>query len=123
MKTLRTTLRINGAFSAICGLYLTVAHEEFSPSLGIIDSVWVMSFGIVLVLFALSLFITARTSKISNQLVTAIVILDLGYVLGAFGYAAFLHKSMDAKGILFVIVTGLAVLIFAYKQWRLTPDL
>ncbi len=79
-RLLRTALRVNGAFSGLCGGTALLAGESLASTLGIRDALILPVQGGGLVLFSALLFYIASRPAIRPGVGLAIVAMDLAWV-------------------------------------------
>ena len=110
---LRTTLVINGVSTALCGLALLLAPGALAELLGVSPPALVAAVGAGLVVYAASLFWTARR-PIPGAAAWAAVILDFGWVLGSVALVELGILTNPGTGL--VVLVAAAVLAFAVLQ-------
>ncbi len=110
---LRRALQVNGVFSALSGLLLIAASGRIAALIGIEQSLVLT--GVLLLLFAASLWRNARRAEINQTEAWVAVTLDVAWVIGTAGLI--FAGVFSAIGNWVVALVGDVVLIFAVLQF------
>lgn len=113
-RWLRLSLRANATFSVLSGLVFSVASGVIADFLGGVEAVLVLAVGLQLLLFAGALVWLASRPSIPAGLVIAVVVADLGWVLGTI--VAVYADLFTRGGAIAALVVADLVLVFAILQ-------
>ncbi len=114
---LRAALRLNAVFSGLSGLML-IAHTPLVGELLGLDALWALQLmGVSLVLYALWLTISARTTPIDLREVWTAISLDIGWVIASAVILGLYWVSLPSTGRWTIGVVADVVAGFACLQW------
>ncbi|PIQ61999.1 MAG: hypothetical protein COV99_07675 [Bacteroidetes bacterium CG12_big_fil_rev_8_21_14_0_65_60_17] len=116
-NTLRTALRSNAAFSALCGVISLVQAEALSAWMGGFDPWILRALGPGLLLFAAILYMETRRSRPVPASALAISLADLVWVIGSVIVLIAAPDALSSGGTWTVLLVALVVLVFA--TWQL----
>jgi hypothetical protein len=105
----------NALFSTVSGLTLILAGQRVVRLLGLPEAVNLLTMGISLLLYAVTLVVFARkkTIKISDAWIA--VLLDLAWVIGSYPLLFVVPFSTTGKWIVGIVAE--VVMLFALVQW------
>jgi hypothetical protein len=114
-QLLRMALMGNALFSTVSGLTLILAGQRVVRLLGLPEAVNLLTMGISLLLYAVTLVVFARkkTIKISDAWIA--VLLDLAWVIGSYPLLFVVPFSTTGKWIVGIVAE--VVMLFALVQW------
>jgi len=114
--SLKAALRANGVFSIMCAVDLLLFSTPIAKAMGAVAP-WILQvMGVGLVIWALSLAWVSSRPVINQTLVKAIVIADLGWVLGSAVLLVELPGVFSVLGSMVLVVVALIVLVIAVLQ-------
>lgn len=109
-------LRGNALFSTICGFVLLTAASRISDVLGAGDP-WLLRFiGGVLILFALDLFTSSKSSPVSSSKARYFIWMDLAWVIGSAVLLLVAGPAFSTAGKLLIAAVSTIVAVFATVQ-------
>src|SRR5260370_24087903 len=118
-QLLRMALMGNALFSTISGLALILAGQGVVRLLGLPKAVNLLTMGIGLLAFAVTLVIFARKNPIKVSDAWIAILLDLAWVIGSYPLLFVVPFSTTAKGC--VGMAAEVVMLFALVQWLGMP--
>ena len=110
---LRRALQANGVFSSMSGLILIAASDRIAALIGIEQSLVLI--GVLLLIFAASLFWNARREMINRTEAWIAVVLDVAWVIGTM--ALIFAGVFNSTGNWVVAIVADLVLLFAALQF------
>ena len=115
---LRNVLRGNGLFSGLSGLALALFSQEIGQWMGVVWVDVLLYIGLGLIIFSISLFLTASAKTISKRKVQSIIIQDGVWVVGS--AIILIFQLFDLSNIGYWLVADVAIIVgaFATLQWR-----
>ena len=114
-QLLRMALMGNALFSTISGLTLILAGHRVVRLLGLSDAVNLLTMGISLLVFAVTLVVFARKNPIKVSDAWIAVLLDLAWVIGSYPLLFVVPFSTTGKWIVGIVAE--VVMLFALVQW------
>src|SRR6267154_2614204 len=114
-QLLRMALTGNALFSTISGLTLILAGHRVVRLLGLPEAVNLLTMGISLLVFAVTLVVFARKKPIKLLDAWIAVLLDLAWVIGSYPLLFVVPFSTTGKWIVGIVAE--VVLLFALMQW------
>jgi uncharacterized membrane protein HdeD (DUF308 family) len=114
-QLLRMALMGNALFSTISGLTLILAGQWVVRLLGLPEAVNLLTIGISLLAFAVTLVVFARKKPIKLLDAWIAVLLDLAWVIGS--YPLLFVVPFNTSGKWTVGIVAEVVLLFAFVQW------
>ena len=114
-QLLRMALMGNALFSTISGLALILAGQRVVRLLGLPKAVNLLTMGIGLLAFAVTLVIFARKNPIKVSDTWIAILLDLAWVIGSYPLLFVVPFSTTGKWIVGIVAE--VVLLFALMQW------
>jgi hypothetical protein len=114
-QLLRMALIGNALFSTISGLTLVLAGRWVVRLLGLPEAVNLLTMGISLLVFAVTLLFFARKKPIKLLDAWIAVLLDLAWVIGSYPLLFVVPFSTTGKWIVGIVAE--VVLLFALVQW------
>jgi hypothetical protein len=114
-QLLRMALMGNALFSTISGLTLILAGQWVVRLLGLPEAVNLITMGISLLVFAVTLVVFARKKPIKLLDAWIAVLLDLAWVIGSYPLLFVMPFSTTGKWIVGTVAE--VVLLFALMQW------
>ena len=114
-QLLRMALMGNALFSTISGLTLILAGHRVVRLLGLSDAVNLLTMGISLLVFAVTLVVFARKNPIKVSDAWIAVLLDLAWVIGSYPLLFVVPFSTTGKWIVGMVAE--VVMLFALVQW------
>src|SRR5260370_12137468 len=112
---LRIALMGNALFSAMSGLILILAGQWVVGLVGLAESVNLITMGISLLVFAVTLVVFARRKPIKVSDAWIAVVLDLAWVIGSYPLLFVVPFSTTGKWIVGIVAE--VVMLFALAQW------
>ncbi len=119
MKTtnhLKLTLKINAAFSLLCGISLLLFHQEIATYMNIQYDVPLLFIGMGLLGFVGLLWHTANQEQLNTSTIYSIIIQDWLWVIGSIGIIGFQLFRINQMGFLLIGIIALIVADFAIIQ-------
>lgn len=117
-KTTRLVLKINAAFSSLVGLDLILLNSTFMRWMEISNEIILPIIGIGLVLFGAFVGMVAFKKPLNLKIVQAIVLMDMGWVLGCIVLVAANLFGLSMLGNALVLISAVIVGAFAYFQGK-----
>ncbi len=114
-QLLRMALMGNALFSTISGLALILAGQRVVRLLGLPKAVNLLTMGIGLLAFAVTLVIFARKNPIKVSDTWIAILLDLAWVIGSYPLLFVVPFSTTGKWIVGMVAE--VVMLFALVQW------
>jgi len=114
-QLLRMALMGNALFSTISGLTLILAGQRVVRLLGLPEAVNLLTIGISLLVFAVTLVVFARKKPIRVSDAWIAVLLDLAWVIGSYPLLFVVPFSTTGKWIVGIVAE--VVMVFALVQW------
>jgi hypothetical protein len=114
-QLLRMALMGNALFSTISGLTLILAGQWVVRLLGLPEAVNLLTMGISLLVFAVTLVVFARKKPIKVSDAWIAVLLDLAWVIGSYPLLFVVPFSTTGKWIVGIVAE--VVMLFAVVQW------
>jgi hypothetical protein len=114
-QLLRMALMGNALFSTISGLALILAGQRVVRLLGLPKAVNLLTMGIGLLAFAVTLVIFARKNPIKVSDTWIAILLDLAWVIGSYPLLFVVPFSSTGKWIVGMVAE--VVMLFALVQW------
>jgi len=114
-QLLRMALMGNALFSTISALTLILAGQWVVRLLGLPEAVNLLTMGISLLVFAVTLVVFARKKPIKVSDAWIAVVLDLAWVIGSYPLLFVVPFSTTGKWIVGIVAE--VVLLFALMQW------
>ncbi len=114
-QLLRMALMGNALFSTISGLALILAGQRVVRLLGLPKAVNLLTMGIGLLAFAVTLVIFARKNPIKVSDAWIAILLDLAWVIGSYPLLFVVPFSTTGKWIVGMVAE--VVMLFALVQW------
>jgi len=114
-QLLRMALMGNALFSTISALTLILAGQWVVRLLGLPEAVNLLTMGISLLVFAVTLVVFARKKPIKVSDAWIAVVLDLAWVIGSYPLPFVVPFSTTGKWIVGIVAE--VVLLFALMQW------
>ena len=114
-QLLRMALMGNALFSTISALTLILAGQWVVRLLGLPEAVNLITMGISLLVFAVTLAVFARKKPIKVSDAWIAVVLDLAWVIGSYPLPFVVPFSTTGKWIVGIVAE--VVLLFALMQW------
>jgi len=105
----------NALFSTISGLTLILAGQRVVRLLGLPEAVNLLTMGISLLVFAVTLVVFARKKPIKVSDAWMAVLLDLAWVIGSYPLLLVVPFSTTGKWIVGIVAEG--VMLFTLVQW------
>ena len=118
MNILSIALKANALFSATSGITLILFHTSIASIFGVQNAMPFWIVGIMLVLFATTVYLEARQTPKRIRPVKFIIIQDLLWVLASFVIIAFHLFNLSIAGYWIIAIIAIIVGSFAYAQWR-----
>jgi hypothetical protein len=112
---LKKALNGNALFSVLCGLAILFANRWLVRFLGLPDKVSLAILGVSLIVYAASLWFSARRPRIKLADAWLAVIMDAIWVVGS--YALILAVPFSVGGKWVIALVAELVLVFAILQW------
>lgn len=119
MKTLKTHLILNAAFSGFSGLLLTFFPEYFSSLFFIEDTLVFTITGLGLMLFSFYVFLIALKFLNNKKLVNSISLLDVSWVIASFSIILFRMFHISFIGNLIIGIIAIWISYLAFMQIKL----
>lgn len=117
-KLLNTTLKLNAAFSFLCGLDFILFDKPISAILFGKDLGSIAPMGIMLIGFAIYVFIVSILRNVNKYLVGSIILMDAFWVLGSGLLVATSSALFTTPGLLLVSLVALIIAAFAFFQTK-----
>src|SRR6266481_9316894 len=114
-QLLRMALMGNALFSTISGMALILAGQRVVRLLGLPKAVNLLTMGIGLLAFAVTLVIFARKNPIKVSDTWIAILLDLAWVIGSYPLLFVVPFSTTGKWIVGIVAE--VVLLLALMQW------
>jgi hypothetical protein len=114
---LRRTLLVNGVFSAVSGAAILSVSEQVAAFLGVPAPAAMVVLALVILAFALFVFLTLRSVPMNRGQATLILIGDIVWVVASAVILLGDLFSLTAGGRLAVLIVGLIVADFALFEW------
>ncbi|MCP5098846.1 MAG: hypothetical protein GY943_25120 [Chloroflexi bacterium] len=114
---LQNTLRGNAAFSVISGLAFIFAARPLSEFVGLPYPWAFVVIGVILLPFAYIVYQTAMKSPVNEKGATAIIEMDIAWVIGSFILLVVLWSTLTVAGRWFLFLQAEAVATFALFQF------
>lgn len=119
MKTLKTYLRLNSAFSLLTGLLMVLTSDILIKFFNIIDDQYLFdSIGVNLIVFALFVWYVSTKQLQNVLLVKLISFLDILWVIGSFIIVLFQLFNLSLNGYILITVVAIWIGFLAYKQLK-----
>ena len=112
----KTTLRSNALFSTICALALLTFSRPIAMAIGNIPSYLLILLGIGLLLFVGFILIVSEAKTINSQMVKAIIIMDISWVIGSLVLLFLPFQWFSSTGKIVIAIIAIAVGLLAYLQ-------
>lgn len=116
MKSLKSTLFSNALFSFTSGLVLAIFNSTIAKILGIDNSSITLIIGIALLLFGITVVITALGKPIKPILVKTIIFQDWVWVAGSSVIVLFNLFDLSSFGYWLISIVAVIVATFAVFQ-------
>ncbi len=116
MKTLKTHLILNAAFSGFSGLLLIFFSKYFSSLFLIEDTLVFTITGLGLVFFSFYVFLIALKFLNNKKLVNSISLLDVSWVIASFSIILFRMFHISFIGNLIIGIIAIWISYLAFMQ-------
>ena len=113
---LRNALFTNAAFSGLSGILCLIAAEPLTLFLGLTETYILYTIGVILLVFAADVAMTARQKPINPLFAKLIIAADLAWVIASFVVSFAFTSLFTFEGILLIEGIALVVLGFAVAQ-------
>lgn len=119
MKTLKTYLRINSAFSMLTGVLMVLFSDKLMKFFNSIDDQYLFDIiGLNLIAFALFVWYVSTKQLQNVILVKLISFLDIIWVIGSFIIVLFQLFNLSLNGYILITIVAIWVGFLAYKQLK-----
>lgn len=118
MNILSIALKANALFSATSGSILILFNTKIATIFGLKNAMPFWIVGIILVLFAITVYLEARQTPKRIKQVKLIILQDLLWVLASIVIIAFHLFNLSIIGYWLIAFIAIIVGSFAYAQWR-----
>ena len=119
MKTLKTYLRINSAFSMLTGVLMVLFSDKLMKFFNSIDDQYLFdTIGLNLIAFALFVWYVSTKQLQNVILVKLISFLDIIWVIGSFIIVLFQLFNLSLNGYILITIVAIWVGFLAYKQLK-----
>ncbi len=115
-QLLNTTLKINALFSLFSGLDFVIFDRAIVNILTGSTEESVMPTGIMLIGFAVFVFLVSTMSRVNKFLVGLIIALDVLWVLGSVALVAAGADALTAAGQILILLVAAVIAGFAFFQ-------
>jgi hypothetical protein len=116
MKTLKTYLTLNSAFSALSGLVMLLFAKQLNDIFEIRHQLVFPIIGANLLVFAMLLFWVLKKQLTNKLLIKIIITLDILWVIGSAVIVAFDLFELSKKGYIIIAIVAVWIAFLAYKQ-------
>lgn len=113
---LRNTLFANAVFSGLGGAFCLIAAGPLTQFLGLTETYILYTVGVVLLVFAADVALTARQKPINPLFAKLIIAADLSWVIASFVVSFAFTNLVSFEGSLLIEGVALVVLGFAVAQ-------
>lgn len=110
------SLKANGLFSLLSGLFILLLNNRLSQWFGQIDSLILVGLGVGLILFSLRLFYLAGPGRLYRLEAKMIIGSDIAWVVGSVVLLAWFFAYISLPGILAMVLVSIVVGLFALFQ-------
>lgn len=114
---LRRTLVVNGLFSAISGALILLLSGPIATYFGLPSPTAMMALAVVILAFALFVYLTLRSVPMNRTQATLILIGDIVWVVASAIILVGDLFSLTAGGKVMVLIAALIVADFALFEW------
>ena len=115
---LKTTLRLNGAFSLACAIDLLLFSEPLARWMGGLPAVYLELLGGGLIGFAALVFFVSERSLPGLTLARQIILMDKAWIIASLLVMALAHHWFSAIGLALIALVALIVAGFVHYQSR-----
>ena len=115
---LNTTLKINALFSLLSGLDFVFFDSFIVRVLTDDKLVSILPTGVMLIAFAVFVYLVSRMKKVNKYLVGTIIAMDLMWVIGSFALVLSNHPILTTIGQIATVAIALVIAAFAFFQTK-----
>ncbi|NNE99332.1 MAG: hypothetical protein HKN25_09975 [Pyrinomonadaceae bacterium] len=112
------TLRVNAVFSMLSGLDLILFDKTIAQILSGNDIGSFFPIGMMLIGFSVFVFVVSTLSAVNKYLVSAIIAMDILWVVGSIFIIAFGFATFTTIGIVLIGAVAAIIALFAYLQTK-----
>lgn len=117
-QLLNTTLKINALFSMISGLDFVFFDSAIVRIIMDDKLVSILPTGVMLIAFAVFVFLVSKMKTVNRYLVGAIIGMDILWVLGSFALVMSGNEILTAIGRISVVTVAIVIAGFAFFQTK-----